>query len=155
MATVTGTLNDFNLQSLASYSPRVVFTASEPAASPARLFSTKPIMVTPNASGGFTVELQPTTQLVPEGVFYRIRIEWLDSTGGFVGVDFVDWPLLVPDTGGSIQDLLDVAPGTSLVWVGLVPPPEDPPKAGRLWLVMNPLNPNDPANTGELNVWRP
>jgi hypothetical protein len=152
MATVTGTLNDFSLSSLASYSPRIIFTASEPAASPARLLSTRPVTVTPAASGAFTVELHPTTQLRPAGVHYTIRIEWLDADGGFVGVDIAGWKLFVPDSGGDITDLTDASPGSSLIWVGLVPPPGTP-APGQLWVVMNPLNPDDPANTGEIREW--
>lgn len=152
MATVTGTLNDFNLSSLASYSPRIIFTASQLSAAPGRLLSTKPVIVTPSSGGAFTVELQSTTQLRPAGVYYTVRVEWLDGGAGYVGVDISDWKLFVPDSGGNIADLTDAAPGSSLIWVGLVPPP-GPLRPGQLWVVMNPLNPDDPANTGEIREW--
>ena len=151
MPTVTGTLRDFKLDTLNSLSPRIIFTASEPAVTSNAILSTRPIVVIPNAAGGFTVELQSTDSVQPL-VFYRIRVEWLEDTGGYVGVDFVDWPLYVPSDGGSIGDLLSTPSNPASVWIDLEPPPE-PVAPGTWWLRSSATNPDDPRNTGYLYEW--
>lgn len=150
MPNVTGTLRDFNITTLAAYSPRIIFTASSAATSPTRLYSTKPIVVTPNLAGDFEVFLQATDTLNPS-VWYTIRVEWLDSDGGYVGVDLLEWKLFVTDDGGSIGDLLAVPANPAQVWIGLEPPPH--PTPGLWWLQANPDNPDDPRNTGDILVW--
>jgi len=151
MPTVTGTLRDFKLDTLNSLSPRVIFTASEAAVTSNAILSTRPIVVIPNAAGGFTVELQSTDSVQPL-VFYRIRVEWLESDDGYVGVDLLDWPLYVPAEGGSIGDLLGTPSNPMQVWIGLTPPPS-PVTPGTWWLVSNPDDVTDPRNTGELFEW--
>jgi hypothetical protein len=150
MATVTGILTDFNLQSLDSYSARIIFTASEPATLPGRLLSTKEIVVIPGADGSFSVDLRPTDAITPQ-VFYRVRIEWLDSDGGFVGTDYIGWRLFVPSDGGPIGDLLSMPSNPSMVWEGPTPP--ENPTPGTWWLQVNPDDPDDPRNTGQLYEW--
>lgn len=151
MAVVTGTLTDFGLQSLAGLSPRIIFTASDPTTLGGRLFSTKPIVVIPSSSGAFSVDLQPTEFIMPE-VFYRIRVEWLDSDGGYVGVDFFDWPLYVPEAGGAIGDLALTDANPQLAWVGVDEPPRLPVRTS-WWLQVNPDDPDDPRATGILWEW--
>jgi len=151
MAIVTGTLTDFGLQALTSLSPRIIFTASEPATLSGRLFATVPIVVTPSATGTFSVDLQPTDFVTP-GVFYRVRVEWLDAAGGYVGVDLLDWPLYVPAGGGAIGDLVQVDANPALAWVGVDPPPQLPVRTV-WWLQVNPDDPDDPRATGILYEW--
>ncbi|WIB16282.1 hypothetical protein DEJ34_03875 [Curtobacterium sp. MCPF17_050] len=150
MPAVTGTLRDFNIQSLAAFSPRIIFTPSGVAVSETRLYSTKPVVVVPNLGGDFEVFLQATEDVDP-AVWYTIRIEWLDSDKGYVGVDLVEWKLFVPSDGGSIGDLLRVPASAVRVWVGLEPPAY--PSPGTLWLLMNPDDVDDPRNTGYLYEW--
>jgi hypothetical protein len=150
MAIVTGTLTDFNLQSLYSASARLVFTASDPGILPGRLLSTRPIVVIPSASGAFEVDLRPTDAIMPL-VWYQVRIDWLDSDGGYVGTDFVPWPLFVPSEGGAIGDLLSMPSNPGMVWEGPTPP--DNPTPGTWWLQVNPNDPADPRNTGQLYEW--
>jgi hypothetical protein len=152
MANVTGTLTDFGLNSLSAFSPRILFIPSGPAVSGASLFSDKPLIVVPAADGSFYINLQPTDALMPN-VYYTVRIEWLDSSNSYVGVDAITWPLYVPSGGGSIGDLIRVPMNPALVWVDLAPPTEGTETPGSWWLQLNPDDPNDPANTGDLYQW--
>lgn len=151
MAVITGTLLDFSLDALAPYSPRLIFAGSQPATAGDRLLSTKPFGVRVEADGSFSVDVQPTDVVTP-AAYYTIRIEWLDSAGGFVGVDFVDWRLYVPSEGGAVGDLLEAPSNPGMVWVGLTPPP-DPITPGTWWLHANPNNLYDSQNTGILEEW--
>lgn len=148
MPTVTGTLRDFNIQSLAAYSPRLIFTPSSTAVSTSRLYSTKPIIVTPNLGGDFEVFLVASDSVFPM-VSYSIRVEWLDAENGYVGADVIDWELLVPEAGGAIGDIMQVPANPILAWVDVVEPPFKP-VPGVWWLQVNPDDPDDPRATGIL-----
>ncbi|WIB25435.1 hypothetical protein [Curtobacterium sp. MCSS17_015] len=139
------------MQSLAALSPRLMFCPSGSAVSPTAVLASRPVVVTPATNGTFTVELQPTDQLRPEGTYYTLRVEWLDATGGFVAVDLLDWPIFVPSGGGSLADLVDAPAGPALMWTSLEEPPF--PKPGMRWLQSNPNDLADPANTGNLYEW--
>jgi len=151
MAVITGTLLDFSLDALAPYSPRLIFAGSQPATSGDRLLSTRPFMVRVEADGSFSVDVQPTDSVTP-AAWYTVRVEWLDSDGGFVGVDLPDWRIFVPKEGGAIGNLIQAPSNPALVWVGLTPPPA-PVTPGTWWLVSNPDDVTDPRNTGELFEW--
>lgn len=150
MPKVTGTLRDFNIASLAAYSPRIIFTASSAATTSTRIYATKPIIVTPNLGGDFEVFLQASDTMNPI-VWYTVRVEWLDADSGYVGVDLPDWKLFVPSMDSNIGDILDVPANPALAWVSLDPPLN--PTPGLWWLKVNPDDPTDPRNTGELLVW--
>lgn len=152
MAVISGNLTDFSLDALAPYSPRLTFIPSQPATAGGRLFATKPFSVrVDSTTGAFSVDVQPTDNLIP-AAYYTIRVDWLDSDGGFVGVDFPDWRITVPAAGGAIGDLLASPVEPSLVWVGLTAPRD--PVPGTWWLKSNPNDLTDPRNTGELFVWQ-
>lgn len=151
MAKIYGTLLDFSLDALAPFSPRLIFAGSQPATSGERLHSTKSFMVAVAADGSFSVDVQPTDNLIP-AAYYTVRVEWLDSDGGFVGVDFPDWRITVPASGGAIGDLLGSPVEPSLAWINLSAPRN--PVRGTWWLKANPADPNDIRNTGELFVWQ-
>lgn len=138
MANVTGTLKDFRSLEFSSLSPTVTFTASGPAVSGASLFSTVPVVVTPASNGTFTVALQATDAVHP-GVWYTVKVSWLDSVGGYVGLDYPGWKLFVPTAGGAIGDLISVPANPAMVWTGEYPPTN--PTPGTWWLQ---------ASTGEL-----
>lgn len=141
MAFVTGTLTDFGLAALAAYAPEIVFTPSGPGVNDTTLFATRPISVTPAANGSFAVNLAPTEDIRPDR-WYAISMRWLDSSGGYIGVDFPDWQLRVPSAGGKVNDLLNVPANPGQVWVSETPPTN--PSPGTWW-----LNPT----TGDLNEW--
>lgn len=152
MAIVTGSLRDFTTTAIPqARAPRIVFTPSGAGTTTTRLLASIPVVVTPDTSGAFSVDLAPTDQVMP-AVYYRIRIEWLDASGGFVGVDIPDWSLAVPSSGGSIGDLLTAPANSGSVWIGLDPPPK--PVPGTWWLQTDINNPDDPRNTGILYEWR-
>lgn len=158
MAAVTGTLKTFGLASLANKQPVIVFEANKPATGTGgELFATDPIRVTPEADGAFSARLQPTENLITDGVHYNMWIEYLDSANNYVRVDSPDWVLRVPSAGGTIGDLLDnpkinsalviTSPTRPALWLGL----------GAMWLQMDPNDPNNPenpANTGDLHELR-
>lgn len=158
MAAVTGTLKTFGLATLAGKQPVVVFEANKPATGPdGELFATDPVKVTPAADGAFNARLQPTENLITDGVHYKMWIEYLDSANNYVRVDNPDWTLRVPAAGGALGDLLQLpkvnsalvitAPVAPAIWLGL----------GAMWLQLDPNDPNNPANpanTGDLHELR-
>jgi hypothetical protein len=150
MALVTGSLKDFALAPMSDRTPQITFSPSAPAAKDGLLLATRPVSVYPTGSGSFSVDLQPTDELMPV-TWYTVRISWLESEGGYVAVDFVDWKLFVPQEGGAIGDLIDAPVNPALVYISLTPPTNALP--GTWWLESNPNNINDPANTGILYEW--
>jgi hypothetical protein len=151
MAVITGTLLDFSLDALAPYSPRLFFCPSGPSTAGPRLLATRPFGVHIDPDGSFSVDVQPTDTIIP-AAYYTVRVEWLDSDGGFVGVDFPDWRIYVPSEGGAIGDLLRAPSNPASVWVDLEPPPA-PVAPGTWWLRSSATNPDDPRNTGYLYEW--
>lgn len=141
MAIVTGKLTDFGLALLTPYAPELVFVPSGPAVIAGALLATKPVVVIPAADGSFTVNLQPTdaTQTV---FWYTLTVEWLNSSGGYVGKDFPDWKLFVPTSGGTIGDLVTAPANPAMVWIGESEPPN--PSVGTWWLI---------PSTGDLKEW--
>lgn len=132
MAVVTGTLSDFQLDALAPYSPQVVFTPSGVATSLSRLLATRPVTVVPDATGFFSVDLVPSTTLVPDA-WYDVTIRWLEADGGYAATDHVGWRLDVPPAGGTISDLFRVNAGRADVWIGPTEPVDAQP-TGSLWI---------------------
>lgn len=102
--TVVGSLTDFGLAPLAAFAPRVVFTPSRPAVgiSGTSVLATKPIVGVVNPDGGFSVDLEPNENYVPD-TWLTMRIEWLDPNyfgpdKGSTGVDYPQWKIRVPDS---------------------------------------------------------
>lgn len=152
MAVVTGTLTDFGLDPIAGLYPEIEFRPSSPAVgSGGKLMATKPLRFTPTVAGAFTAFLQPTDDLLPVGVHYKMSVRWLDAEKNFVKADNPDWKLFVPAAGGAIADLIRLPFGPALsitspvappLWVGF----------GASWLQLDPSdpdNPDNPANTGD------
>jgi hypothetical protein len=151
MALVTGSLKDFSLAPMSDRTPQITFSPSAPAAKDGLLLATPPVSVYPTGSGSFSVDLQPTDELMAV-TWYTVRISWLESGGGYVAFDFPDWKLFVPQEGGAIGDLIDAPINPALVYTSLTPPTGKMP-LGIWWLESNPDNINDPANTGILHEW--
>lgn len=152
MAVITGTLLDFSLDALAPYSPRLIFTGSQPATAGGKLLSTRPFMVRVEADGSFSVDVQPNDVTYP-ATYYTVRVEWLDADDGFIGVDLWDFPIYVPSSGGNIGDLMQTTANPQLAWVGVNPPSGVLPVATVWWLQVNPDDPDDPRATGILYEW--
>ena len=117
MPIIAGTLTDFGAVPLAAAQAEITFSPSGVAASNSGIFATRPVKVSPNNAGSFTVNLLATTLLRPD-VWYTVRISWLDSDGGYVAIDFADWKVRVPPEGGNLQDLIDAPVRGGLVWIG-------------------------------------
>ena len=126
MPLVTGTLTDFGLQPLTGAQPELIFTPQEPATKNGRLLATRPIVVTPQPSGYFEVDLISTVGVVP-ATWYEVTIRWVDPASGF---DHVRWRLTVPDGGGQIGTLLAAPAGPGTFYAGRERPPVD----GKIWL---------------------
>lgn len=140
MATVTGTLKDFNLGALAAFMPVITFRPSGPGVTPTSLLASKPVRVTPATDGSFTVNLAPTDDVRPAR-WYEITIEW-QSAGVPTQYDFADWKLTVPAAGGNIADLVAAPTTPSFAWIAETPPPNPTPDTW--WLI---------PSTGELKEW--
>jgi len=138
MPTVTGTLQDFNLQPLAGFRPELVFTASGAAVFRPRVFVTKPVVVSPTNLGAFTVELAATTLLRPD-TWYTLAIRWLDPQGGYTTTDFPEWKIRVPEEGGNLAELAEAEPTDRMTWVG--PNPPTGTLARYLWWIDTSSNP--------------
>ena len=144
MALVTGNLGTFGLTSVILRAPRILFVPSGPATAGSYLFASRPVeaVIANDGSGAFTVNLMPTTEIRP-AAWYTIRIEWLESASNYVGADFPEWKVFVPNEGGVIGDLIATPWNPTLVWWG-ESEPLNKPAYSSLW-----LNPS----TGTLKVW--
>ena len=141
MATVTGTLTDFGLNNLFSFSPRLFFTPSTVGVLNGQVFATKPVRATIFEDASFSVELQPTEALLND-VYYSVSISYLNTGGTYISLDLPEWKVRVPDEGGPIGELITAAVNPRLTWVDEDPPIA--PTAGQLWLV---------PSTGDLYRW--
>lgn len=124
LVTITGTLTDWGLAVLAAYQPQVVFTPEGPAFKGKRVLSTKPVKVTPDAIGDFTVQLEPTNDSRP----YRrltVSVEWQEpgrpGETGWRSVDVITG-FQVPPQGGYIGDIAALDYDPTSAWVGVLPP---------------------------------
>ncbi|WP_426302782.1 hypothetical protein [Arthrobacter sp. R-11] len=152
MPVVTGTLWDMGLGHLVSKHPELVWTLNAPNAKASGLFTTEPVRTTPAADGSFSATLASTTDMQDEA-WIRLSVQWSDAAGNFQKVDFPDWRIEVPTTGGSFPNLITGPAGNSrMVYVSLTPP-EDP-RPFSLWIKQEPNDPANPANTGLLYEWR-
>lgn len=158
MAAVTGTLKTFGLESLAGKQPVIVFEANKAATGPGgELFATDPVRVPPASDGSFSARLQPTENLITDGVHYRMWIEYLDAANNYVRVDNPDWQLRVPSAGGTLGDLLKLPKVNSALVITSPTPPPVWLGLGAMWLQADPNdidNPLNPANTGDLHELR-
>lgn len=138
---VTGTLADFGLNSMLTDAATITFTPSGPTIRGMFLLATRPITVTPDVLGAFTVQLATTAEMIPPR-WFTITIKWLDSGGQYVNVDFPDWRLFVPFGGGAITDLLQLPPNPQMIWTSESEPLY--PSVDMWWLK---------PSTGEIKEW--
>jgi len=124
MAIVSGTLSDFGLTPLAGFQPTIIFTPSGVGVSGTRLLATRPIQVTPNPDGQFQLDLMSTDDITP-ATWYEVQIRWLEPSGGYSHIDFVDWKLFVPAAGGPLGNLLRAPSNNQLlvIWQATEPNP--------------------------------
>ncbi|PMC04169.1 hypothetical protein CJ226_09190 [Microbacterium sp. UMB0228] len=122
MATITFTLSDFGLASLAPLFPTVTFVPSGPGVADGRLFSSTPVEAMLAGDSG-TVTLAPTDGVVP-AVWYTVHITHLNAGGVPTHFDLLDLRILVPaEYVGPITGLPGVPISPTTVLVSLDPPP--------------------------------
>jgi hypothetical protein len=132
--------------------PTIIFTLNAPNAKSGVMLPTEPARITPASNGDFTAPLQSTTDM-HDDAWYSVAIQWLDAAGEYKKIDFPDWALQVPTSGGSFSDLFGRPPrNTRMVYVSLTPP--DDPRPFMLWLEQDPNDLENPLNTGVLYEWR-
>ena len=149
MPIVTGNVSTFGLESVSLAGAVIEFIPSNPAMTGDRYVLTARtvrVPITPG-SGAFTATLA-TTETTRPATFYRIRIVSLDANANFTHIDFPDWELRVPTTGGPIADLLVLGANPGMVWVGNSPP-NTQIVPGVWWLVTDP----ESENHGWLMEW--
>ena len=128
MPLVTGTLSDIAPNPLAGLRPQIIIALSEPTTKNGRLFATAPIIIEPDPSGYFAIELASTSGMIPtSGAWYSLTIRWLSASGGF---DHLRWKLRVPSEGGQIGHLLEAPAGADNIWIS----PNPPPVPGPVWI---------------------
>lgn len=151
--TITGTLSDFGLDSLDAYNPSLVFTPSSPATTPdGQLLATRPITVTPDAAGAFTVDLVASSTTFPE-TYYLITVEWLDSPSGFTAKDFPGWRFYAPAGGGEIGDVGWAPSNPALAYFSTSEPPGSNFTDGTWWLDADMADPASVEASGILYEW--
>lgn len=147
MPNVTGNVRDIAGSAMDGKQIQVIFELIQPNANGANLYPTEPKVITPGADGSFSVSLAQTSNMVDAGG-YRMRMRWIGSDANATLIDFPDWLIVVPSSGGSLGDLITSpggAPGGTnarMVYVSLSAPPKNRPWS--LWLQSDP---DDPSNT--------
>lgn len=129
MPTVSGTLSDIGLAPLTGLKPELRFTPSSPAVDrEGRVFASKPVEVTPNSAGAFTVTLAPTSGLLPVGTHWRVQVLHRSPSAdasGFTVSDFLPLKIFVAgDT--TIGDAIGEFTPNDFVYVG-----EDAPNSAK------------------------
>lgn len=152
MPNVTGNLTDVGGGHLVGKIPEIHFTLNAPNAKAGVMLPTEPVTVQPATDGSFTAPLQSTVDMLDDA-WYTVSIQWLDAGGNYVKADFPDWALQVPSGGGSFSDLFGRPPqNTAMIYVSLEAPAELRPWS--FWLEDDPIDPDNPLNTGNLYQWR-
>ncbi|MFJ2506337.1 hypothetical protein [Microbacterium sp. NPDC087592] len=122
MPTITFTLSDFGLASLASKLPTVKFVPSGAGVAGDRLFSSTPVAAVMVGDQG-TVTLAATDGVAPKA-WYTIRIEHLNPGGEYTHFDILGMQIFIPDDyDGPLTGLPGVPLATNTVIVSLDPPP--------------------------------
>lgn len=152
MATITFTLSDFGLQSLASKFPVVRFAPSGAGIHGGNIFFSTPVEVVPDAAGNAVVELVPTEGVVPV-VWYEVQIEHLGPGGQYTHFDVLDLRIHIPEGyNGPLSKLPNVPLSPTTVLVSL----DQPPAGYRGWWLYSPARgqemPLDDPLIGELRM---
>ncbi|MCW2132877.1 phosphodiester glycosidase family protein [Arthrobacter sp. VKM Ac-2550] len=153
MPLVTGRLTDITSVPLAHKEPELIFTLNGANTSGGTLYTSYPVVVTPDANGFFQAALAATQDMVDRG-WYTLKIRMLGpSSDGATYLDFPNWRITVPREGGTLGTLLShKGENPDMVWVSMDPPQS--PRPFMKWLQQDPLNPNDPSNPSRLYEYR-
>lgn len=151
MPTITFTLSDFGLASLASKLPTVKFVPSGAGVAGSRLFASTPVTAVMVGDEG-TVTLQATDGVVPIA-WYTVQIEHLNPGGEYTHFDLLDFKLFIPEGyDGPISGL----PGTPLSPYTVLVSLDEPPAGYKGWWLYSPAAgqtmPLDDPNIGDLRM---
>ena len=127
MPTLTGSLSDIGLAPLVGQATKIELSPSVAAVDGnGRVFASKPVEVTPNAAGGFSVDLASTTNLRPQGAHWVMRLIWRVN-GSHMGWDFPPFKLHIGQDDLSLADAIQGDPSAwaQLLHVGVNPPSEE------------------------------
>src|SRR6185312_3645359 len=151
MPVVTGNLRDITNVAMVSEQPQIVFTLNQTNMAGGVVYPSEPSVVTPASDGSFTVDLAATQDMVDTG-WYTLKLQWLGLSTGAALMDFPEWQITVPRSGGVISSLL-AKPGTNqrIVWESTTPPLM--PRPFMLWLEQDPLQPGE-KDKARLYEWR-
>lgn len=111
MAVVTGSWVDITDAPLpAGVAPQLEFQPSKEAVTvQGQLISSRPEVAALASDGTFTVNLVPTVDVLDAGFHYWVRGFYLDPDAyggtGMTRVDLFEMKLLVPETGGTVDEL--------------------------------------------------
>lgn len=167
MAEVTGNLKDITGGLLDSRQGVVQFTLNQGniRVSNDNVIPDNTREAVPNASGEFSINLEPTDQMALDA-WYTVSVLWLQQPdSGFrkpaAMVSYLDLKIRVPSSGGPIGSLWDASggaagPNNRVVWVSQTAPSK--PRPFMLWLKQEPgpnPDPFDSRNTSDLYEWRP
>jgi hypothetical protein len=117
LATITGTLADFGRGNLAARQPEIIFNPSGPTTviSDGSTLAGVPIVVTPDSAGAWSQSFVPYDDQSPRR-YLTMQIRMLDPGAEYIYIDFPDWQILVPTTGGRLTDILDLPLDAGFVW---------------------------------------
>lgn len=151
MPTITFTLSDFGLASLASKLPTVKFVPSGAGVADARLFASTPVKATLTGTSG-TVTLAATDGVMPKA-WYTVQIEHLNPGGEYTHFDVLGFQVFVPDGyTGPITGL----PGVPLSPVSVLVSLDTPPPGYTGWWLYSPAAgqemPLDDPDIGDLRI---
>lgn len=161
MALVTGNLRDIIRSRMHFKEAEIIFELNEINLMPdGGIRPTEQVIVLPDETDAtFEVDLEPTTSMSNQA-YYRLKVRWLGEAAALM--DFAEWRIIVPPSGGSLDQLIVDANGIPggnngrVVWVSQTAP--ERPRPWMLWLQQEPgenPDPFDPLNTSNLLEWRP
>lgn len=118
MAIVSGTLTDVRLEGLADRSAEILWTPSSAATTlDGKLVSALPVVTVVSGDSSWSEDLVSSEVSSPP-ITYSLRVRLLSLSPDLppVWLDFPGVDLFVPNEGGSISDLWDMATTGGVVW---------------------------------------
>lgn len=138
MANVVGDISTWGLTPFPGEERLLVrFSPSSSAVGVGLVFPDRDVTIEPGADGAFTVNLAPTTEVLPDA-WYAVRFEWFEKhpikdEWKLRGWSELPGKLRVPPEGGDLSTLFETSEGrgrTVPLWFGFGPPPAWLPSGG-------------------------
>lgn len=128
MATVTANVRTWGFDAFpASERLLVWFDPSSAGMAGTAVFPERRVSVEPAPDGSVSVQLTPTTDVIPD-VWFTVRFEWFDKhpisgQWNHKGWSTLPGKLRVPPSGGALADLMDTPPPPGAILHGHGDPP--------------------------------